>query len=242
MEENKLHIAKLAKKLDMNTEEVEELVKRSKNAWNPNKKLNSLIRINFDMLSEELGAGLVKGYSVIVQDPNNKSWAYGYHLKQTREDGLTMDYHSVSKMAETEEEVTENNGLPWKTQVRQFIDPIASCWSVAGSDFVGFDQGHAEKMFQLLYKEYYGYSSLLIHLAQPDGDGQSDIETILMSKDSLRHACFKDQLGFCEEEDGSFWYSFDNFTDEHNNDIIQFSDIDIEVISAMVPGNMTFIK
>ena len=63
MEENKLHIAKLAKKLDMNTEEVEELVKRSKNAWNPNKKLNSLIRINFDMLSEELGAGLVKGYS-----------------------------------------------------------------------------------------------------------------------------------------------------------------------------------
>ena len=64
-------IAELAKKLNMDTDSVEELVKRSKNAWNPNKKLNSLIRINFDMLSEELGAGLVKGYSVLVQDPNN---------------------------------------------------------------------------------------------------------------------------------------------------------------------------
>lgn len=231
MIKEKILIAELAKKLNMNTDSVEELVKRSKNAWNPNKKLNSLIRINFDMLSEELGAGLVKGYSVIVQDPNNKSWAYGYHLKQTREDGLTMDYHSVSKMAETEEEVAKNNGLSWKTEVRRFIDPISSCWPVAGSDFFGFDQGQAEKMFQLLYNEYYGYRALLIHLAQPDDDGQS-----------LRHACFKYQLGFCKHEDGSFWYSFDNFTDEHNNDIIQFSDIDIELISAMVPGNMTFLR
>lgn len=226
----KILIAELAKKLNMDTDSVEELVKRSKNAWNPNKKLNSLIRINFDMLSEELGAGLVKGYSVIVQDPNNKSWAYGYHLRQRREDGLTMDYHSVSKMMKTEEEVAENNGLPWKTEVRLFLEPIG-IEEMAGSDFVGFDEGHAEKMFQLLYKEYYGYSALLIHLAQPDDDGQS-----------LRHVCFKDQLGFCKEEDGSFWYSFDNFTDKDNNDIIQFSDIDIEVISAMVPGNMTFLS
>lgn len=224
-------IAELAKKLNMDTDSVEELVKYSKNTWNPNKKLNSLIRINFDMLSEELGVGLVKGYSVIVQDPNNKSWAYGYHLKQQKEDGLTMDYHSVSKIAETEEEVAKNNGLSWKTEVRQFIDPIASCWPIAGSDFVGFDEGHAEKMFELLYNEYYGYKFFLIHLAQPDGDFGSQ-----------RHVCFKDQLGFSKEEDGSFWYSFDNFIDEHNNDIIQFSDIDIEVISAMVPGNMTFLS
>ena len=224
-------IAEVAKKLNMNTDSVEELVKLSKNTWNPNKKLNSLIRINFDMLNEELGVGLVKGYTVIVQDPNNKSWAYGYHLKQQREDGLTMDYHSVSKIAETEQEVAENNGLSWKTEVRQFIDPIASCWPVAGSDFVGFDEGHAEKMFEFLYNEYYGYGFFLIHLAQPDGDFESQ-----------RHVCFKDQLGFCDKVDGSFWYSFDNFTDEHNNDIIQFSDIDIEVISAMVPGNMTFLS
>ena len=77
----KILITELSKKLNMNTDSVEELVNQSKKTWNPNKKLNSLIRVNFDMLSEDLGAGLVIGYSVIVQDPNNKSWAYGYHLK-----------------------------------------------------------------------------------------------------------------------------------------------------------------
>lgn len=77
----KILITELSKKLNMNTDSVEELVNQSKKTWNPNKKLNSLIRVNFDMLCEDLGAGLVIGYSVIVQDPNNKSWAYGYHLK-----------------------------------------------------------------------------------------------------------------------------------------------------------------
>ena len=236
MKENIL-ITELSKKLNMNTDSVEELINQSKKTWNPNKKLNSLIRVNFDMLSEELGAGLVKGYSVIVQDPNNKSWAYGYHLKQRREDGLTMDYHSVSKKAESQEEVTENKGFPWKTEVRPYIDPIASCWPVAGSDFIGFDQGQAEKMFQILYNDYYGYSASLIHLAPPDGDDSMNLDG-----QNLRHVCFKDQLGFCEEAGGSFWYSFNNFTDNDNNDIIQFSDIDIEIISAMIPGTMTFLN
>lgn len=86
-----------------------------------------------------------------------------------------MDYHSVSKIAETQEEVTENNALGWKTEVAFGIDPIASCWPVAGSDFVGFDLGQAEKMFRLLYNDYYGYSSSVF-------GGQS-----------FRHVCFKDQ-------------------------------------------------
>jgi hypothetical protein len=62
----KILITELSKKLNMNTDSVEELVNQSKKTWNPNKKLNSLIRVNFDMLSEDLGAGLVKGYSVIL--------------------------------------------------------------------------------------------------------------------------------------------------------------------------------
>jgi|TARA_B110000211_G_scaffold4338_1_gene4956 hypothetical protein len=233
MEENKLLIAGLTKKLDMDTDSVEELVGDSKNTWNPNLNLNALIRINFSIISEELGAGLVRGYSAIVQDPNDKSWAYGYHLKQGN-DGLIMDYHSVSKMMDTAEPA-EHNGLPWKTEVYRFIDPIASCWPVAGSDFVGFNYGRAEKMFKHLNKDYFGYP--IIHPAQSNG---RSLERPTV--DVYRHVCFKDQLGVCKEKCGSFWYSFDNFTEQYNSNIIQFADIDIEVISAMVPGNMTFVE
>jgi hypothetical protein len=219
---NKISLNKLAKNLGISPEKTAVFINENSNLWKPIQSVESLTRINFK-LNDELGdnLALVKGYSSIIRDPNKKSWAYGYHLNY-QGNGKVGDYHSVSKLLKTSKDLEENNGLRWKTNIGMFLDPVDSCSLLDTSDLDGFDLAHAGKMFRVLYNEFY---SGLIHI---EGVEQSY---------PYPYLCFKSQLGVCEEFEGSYWYMNDHF-----EKISKFTEIDIKVISSMIPGKTTFLN
>ena len=189
-------------------------------------KTKHLLRINFESVPDELGDDLclVRGYLLMVQDPNN-DWAYGYHIKY-QGGGTVGDYHVVAKWFDDD--------MYWEFAYGNFIEPTKDDLLITAqgeggeysSKLDGFNVDSALNMIKKVNEIFYDTLRT----------GGKLEEVTPLSYDNL-FLVFKSRLDNTKFESNSFWYRKDEFLDDDN-----IAYLDVESISETIPGNMVFFQ
>ena len=182
-----------------------------------NMEIKFLERINFESIPDELGDDLclVRGYLLMVQDPNS-DWSYGYHIKY-QGGGTFGDYHFIAKWS--------FEGNYWDFAYGDFYEPFEGDLIETASKLEGFNVDNALNMFEKVNKLFY-------KTVRNGGQVKEDTPESYNSSFLI----YKSKLDNNEFESNSFWYRKDEFS--HNDNIAY---LDVESISEMIPGNMIFL-
>ena len=176
-----------------------------------------LLRINFEAIPDDLGDDLclVKGYLLMVQDPNNEG-AYGYHIK-CQGGGSVGEYHVVAKWY-------DEDGY-WDFAYGDFLEPFDSDLLSTASELEGFNAKGALNVLEEAAK----LRLAVMRRSNQVGDIPPSYEGMyFVYKSRLDNT----KVNF---ESNSFWYSSDECLVEDN-----IGALDVESLSEMIPGNMMF--